>query len=189
VRGKQVRAEHALIATNAASLELSGLANRAEPKFTLALATEPFEEPQLQALGMDPGKPFYTNDLPYLWGRIWKGNRIILGSGLVHMSDWHDLLTLDVNAGQAAKLMNDLERRVRGFHPVFKKVKISHKWGGPILIANKWQPVFGHHPNSDRTIVAGAYSGHGVMLAVYLGAWAADVMQGRRAVPAWSYLG
>jgi glycine/D-amino acid oxidase-like deaminating enzyme len=189
VRSKEVRAEHVLIATNAASLELSGLANRAESKFTLALATEPLEERQLQALGMDPGKPFYTNDLPYLWGRTWKRNRIILGSGLVHLSDWHELLTLDVNTGQAAKLMNDLERRVRNLHPAFKKAKITHKWGGPILIADKWQPIFGHHPKSERTIVVGAYSGHGVMLSVYFGAWAADVMQGRRSLPAWNSFG
>jgi len=61
----------------------------------------------------------------------------------------------------------------------------AHKWGGPILIADKWEPVFAYHPNSDRAIVVGAYSGHGVMLSAYLGTWAADAMLGRREIPGW----
>jgi len=34
--------------------------------------------------------------------------------------------------------------------------------------------------------VLGAYSGHGVALSVYLGAWAAEALLGRRDLPAWS---
>jgi len=52
VRGKQVRAKQVLIATNAESLELSALASRAAPKFTLALATEPLADRHLEALGL-----------------------------------------------------------------------------------------------------------------------------------------
>jgi glycine/D-amino acid oxidase-like deaminating enzyme len=186
VRGKKVQADHVLIATNALSLELGALTERAEPKFTLALATEPLTEEQLQALGLASGRPFYTTDLPYLWGRLWQGSRIIFGSGLVHPSDWRELLTLDVGTGEAARLLQNLERRFHAFHPVLRETKITHKWGGPILIADKWQPVFEYHPKSDRAIVLGAYSGHGVMLSVYLGAWAADAMLGRREIPGWN---
>jgi glycine/D-amino acid oxidase-like deaminating enzyme len=35
-------------------------------------------------------------------------------------------------------------------------------------------------------IVLGAYSGHGVAQSVYLGAWAAEAMLGRRELPDWS---
>jgi glycine/D-amino acid oxidase-like deaminating enzyme len=186
VRGKRVQADHVLVATNALSLELSALSERSEPKFTLALATGPLTQEQLQSLGLTSSKPFYTTDLPYLWGRLWQGNRIIFGSGLVHAEDWRLLLTLDVNTGEAARLLKNLERRVHAFHPVLSEVEITHKWGGPILIADKWQPVFAYHPKSDRTIVLGAYSGHGVMLSVYLGAWAAEGMLGQREIPGWN---
>ena len=186
VRGKTVKADHVLIATNALSLELSALTERSEPKFTLALATASLTQEQLQSLGLASGKPFYTIDLPYLWGRLWQGNRIIFGSGLVHVSDWRELLTLNVNTGEAARLMKNLERRVHGFHPVLETIEITNRWGGPILIADKWQPIFAYHPRSDRTIVLGAYSGHGVMLSVYLGAWAAEGMLGRREIPNWN---
>jgi glycine/D-amino acid oxidase-like deaminating enzyme len=186
VCGKQVRARQVLIATNAQSLELSDLAGEAQPKFTLALATEPLIESQLQALGMASRKPFYTVDLPYLWGRMLAENRIIFGSGLVHVNDWRELTALDVAEGEAAKLLANLKGRVRSLHPMLKDVKFGHEWGGPILIADGWRPVFRRHPLDPRGIVLGAYSGHGVALSVYLGTWAAEAILKKRNLPSWS---
>jgi glycine/D-amino acid oxidase-like deaminating enzyme len=185
VSGKRVRARQVLIATNAQSLELSGLSGRAEPKFTLAVATEPLSSTSLAELGLNSGKPFYTVDLPYLWGRLLNENRIIFGSGLVHLKDWRELKTLDIRAGETAQLLADLEQRVRGLHPVLRDVQFLHRWGGPILIAEGWQPVFARHPQNPRGMVLGAYSGHGVALSVYLGCWAAEAMLERKGLPNW----
>ncbi len=55
----------------------------------------------------------------------------------------------------------------------------------PILIADKWEPVFRRHTHLRDVIVLGAYSGHGVALSVYLGAWAAEAMLGKRNLPQW----
>ena len=186
IHGKPVRARCVLIATNAESLELSGLTGRAQPKFTMALATEPLSPEQISSLGLAQGKPFYTVDLPYLWGRVFQKNRLIFGSGLVHLEDWRELLTLNVLEGQPAELLADLEKRVRELHPALRGVRLSHRWGGPILIADRWQPVFARHPENRNVIVLGAYSGHGVAQSVYLGAWAAEAMLGRRELPDWS---
>jgi glycine/D-amino acid oxidase-like deaminating enzyme len=186
VHGKLVRARCVLLATNAESLELNGLAGRAQPKFTLAVATEPLSPEQTSSLGLARGKPFYTVDLPYLWGRVFNENRVVFGSGLVHLEDWRELLTLNVAEGQAAELLADLEKRVRDLHPALRNVRLSHRWGGPILIADKWQPVFARHPENWNVIVLGAYSGHGVAQSVYLGAWAAEAMLGRRELPDWN---
>jgi glycine/D-amino acid oxidase-like deaminating enzyme len=186
VRGKRIGARCVLVATNAESLELSGLADRAQPKFTLAVATGTLTHEQMRILGLGSGKPFYTVDLPYLWGRVLYGNQIIFGSGLVHLNDWRELLTLDVSKGEAADLMSGLERRVHRLHPFLRDVRLSHRWGGPILIADKWQPVFMRHPANRNAIVLGAYSGHGVAQSVYLGAWAAEAMLGKRDLPQWN---
>jgi glycine/D-amino acid oxidase-like deaminating enzyme len=185
VAGRPVRARCVLLATNAESLELSSLADRAQPKFTLAVATEPLSTEQISSLGLAQGKPFYTSDLPYLWGRVFQSNRVIFGSGLVHLEDWRELLTLNVTEGHAAELLADLERRVRNLHPAMQTVRLSHRWGGPILIADKWQPVFRRHAEHRGAIVLGAYSGHGVALSVYLGAWAAEAMLGKNDLPQW----
>ena len=185
VAGSSVRARCILIATNAESLELSSLAGLAQPKFTLAVATEALSSDQISSLGLAPGKPFYTSDLPYLWGRVFQGNRIIFGSGLIHLEDWRELLTLNVTEGHAVELLSDLERRVRNLHPALQNVRLSHRWGGPILIADKWQPVFRRHAEHRDVIVLGAYSGHGVALSVYLGAWVAEAMLGKKDLPPW----
>jgi glycine/D-amino acid oxidase-like deaminating enzyme len=185
IRGKQVRARRVLLATNAESLELSGLVGRAQPKFTLAVATEPLSQEQLSSLGLASRKPFYTVDLPYLWGRIFHNNRIIFGSGLVHLEDWRELLALNVSEGDAAELLDDLESRVHKLHPVLRDVRLSNRWGGPILISDDWKPVFKRHPEHRNVIVLGAYSGHGVALSAYLGAWAAEAMIGKRELPEW----
>jgi len=180
VNDNVVLAQKVLLATNAMSLELSELAARAQPKFTLAVATEPLTEVQLGALGLGSGKPFYTIDFPYLWGRLLPDHAVIFGSGLVHLNDWRELCDVDITSGQAAELLARLEARVRGLHPVLHSVEFSHRWGGPILIADQWRPVFSLHPRSAHAVVLGAYSGHGVALSVYLGRWAAEVLLGRR---------
>jgi len=185
IHGKPVRARSVLLATNAESLELSGLAGHAQPKLTMAVATEALSPKQLSSLGLAQRKPFYTVDLPYLWGRVFHESRVIFGSGLVHVEDWRELLTLDVAEGRAAELLDDLERRVRNLHPALHGVRLSHRWGGPILIADNWEPVFRRHAEHHNVLVLGAYSGHGVALSVYLGAWAAEAMLGKRDLPQW----
>jgi glycine/D-amino acid oxidase-like deaminating enzyme len=186
VAGKRVLAHEVLIATNAESLELSDLAGEAEPKFTLALATEPLSDAALEELGLLSHRPFYTVDMPYLWGRGLHEKQMIFGSGLVHFSHWSKLHALSVGSGEAARLMRLLESRVRGLHPVLQNVQFTNLWGGPILITDKLKPVFRRHLKSRNIIVLGGYSGHGVALSVYLGRWAAEVMAGTRKLPKWN---
>jgi glycine/D-amino acid oxidase-like deaminating enzyme len=185
VAGREVRARRVLFAVNAMSLELNGLVRHAEPKFTLALATEPLSNEQLKAIGLLSRKSFYTVDFPYLWGRLLSTNGVIFGSGLVHLKDWRDLLTLDVGAGDSRDLMSRVEDRVHALHPVLRDVKVTHRWGGPILVGQEWKPIFSRHPKSEHALVIGAFSGHGVALSVYLGNWAARVLLGRKKLPRW----
>ena len=162
-----------------------GAGRREEPRGAAdrRLATES----QLAELGFSSGKPFYTIEMPYLWGRLLSGDRIIFGAGLVHLKDWRELDSLDVAQGQPAELFARFEQRVRKFHPVLRDVQFTHRWGGPILVDADWdmRPIFRRHPESPRALVLGAYSGHGVALSVYLGRWAAEALLGRRDLPAW----
>jgi glycine/D-amino acid oxidase-like deaminating enzyme len=184
--GKRVRAKQVLVATNAESLELSDLSGAAEPKFTLALATEPLSEQQLRETGLAARQPFYTIDFPYLWGRPLHDTQVIFGSGLVHVSHWSEMLNLNIASGEAGGLIRLLESRVRALHPTLEKVEFTNRWGGPILIADEMKPVFRDHLRSNKIIVLGGYSGHGVALSGYLGHWAAEVMTGKRKLPSWN---
>ena len=131
VSGRQLRAQQVLCATNAQSLELGGVADRAEPKFTLAVATEPLSAAQIEELGLASRKPFYTVDFPYLWGRMLATNGVVFGAGLVHLNDWRELSEVDIAAGEPAKLIARLERRVRGLARVLRDVEFTHRWGWP----------------------------------------------------------
>jgi len=91
---------------------------------------------------------------------------------------WGGLEDIDAREGQALERLTSLEQRVRGLHPVLRRMRVTHRWGGPILITSDFLPVFGRHPQSERVIVSGGYSGHGVALGVYLGERAARVMLG-----------
>jgi len=180
-----LQAQRALLATNAFALELTDWTQRAESCFTLALATEELNDGILREIGLGEGKPFYTVDLPYLWGRLF-GKQIIFGSGLVHFKEWREVCALDVSKDEAAELLARLERRVRLLHPRLRDVKIIQRWGGPICISQGWVPIFERHLKSQYAIVLGGFSGHGVALSVYLGAWAAEALLGRRELPRWN---
>jgi glycine/D-amino acid oxidase-like deaminating enzyme len=202
VRQKEVRAEQVLLTTNAFSLELSGLSDAAVPKLTFALATAPLSAAQLKAIGLRSGRPFYTIDLPYLWGRLLESNGVIFGAGLLPAylgapsrfplgdrsvrNATRDLRRYAVHKGEAAERLRWLESRVRNLHPALASVRITHRWGGPILLTEKMRPVFRRHPCSKDVMVLAGYNGHGVALSVYLGQWAAEALLGRRALPSWN---
>jgi glycine/D-amino acid oxidase-like deaminating enzyme len=181
-------ARRVLFATNAYSLELTHWTQRAESCFTIAVATEPLPDSTLEEIGLANGKPFYTVDLPYLWGRL-LGKQVIFGSGLVHFSDWREMYSLNVDTGIAAEAFARLEDRIGKLHPKLKGVKFTHRWGGPIAISEGWMPIFERHPESPNAIVLGGYSGHGVAQSVYLGAWAAEALLGKRELPEWKQSG
>ena len=201
IERREIRAEQVLVATNAFCLELSELKAVAEPKLTFALATAPLPAAQLKAIGLSSRRPFYTIDFPYLWGRLLENNGVIFGAGLVPpyvgkpsqfpfgdrsaKRTTPDLWRYDVRRGEAAERLRWLEGRVRHLHPALRKVRIAHRWGGPILLTEGMRPVFRFHPRSKRVMVLGGYNGHGVALSVYLGKWAAEALLGRRAIPCW----
>src|SRR5262249_5686141 len=139
----------------------------------------------------------------YLWGRLFrakpksKNPGVIFGSGLVPAFEeplpkgnskklWHGLEKENALRGASLQRLKALEQRVRNLHPVLKKVRVTHRWGGPILITKNFVPIFRHHPKSKNVILLGGFSGHGVAQSVYLGNWAAQSLLGRRSLPNWS---
>jgi glycine/D-amino acid oxidase-like deaminating enzyme len=176
-----------------------------EPRLTFAVATAPLTSKQIAALGMESGRPFYSVDFPYLWGRMLKNGGMIFGSGLVpafgkflredtlrtksresHVTKlWGGLERFDVRHGEPAARLRSLEKRVRLLHPTLKKLHFTHRWGGPILTTKDFMPAFRAHPESNNVVVLGGFSGHGVALSVYLGRWAAEHFLGKRQLPGW----
>jgi glycine/D-amino acid oxidase-like deaminating enzyme len=181
----KMSAAKVLFATNALSLPLSGLTQLTHAKLTLAAMTAPLSERNLEAIGLAVGKPFYTVDFPYLWGRTRTDRSIVWGAGLVDPPDSRGLEQIDIVDAEPARMFASLEKRVRNLHPALASLEFTHRWGGPISFQDGWRPVFGFHPQSRDAIVLGAYAGHGVALSSYLGAWAAEALLGKRQLPEW----
>jgi glycine/D-amino acid oxidase-like deaminating enzyme len=188
-RTQKITAGKVIFATNAFSLSNSGLHKGMHPRLTLAVLTVPVSEKMLEKIGLASRHPFYTTDFPYLWGRVCKDRSVIWGAGLVASPDSHDLEEINVADAEPARIFAQLEQRIRGLHPMLRKIRFIRRWGGPILFRDSWKPVFGWHPRSrdaNNAIVAAAYAGHGVALSSYLGKWAAEVLTGeRKNLPAW----
>jgi glycine/D-amino acid oxidase-like deaminating enzyme len=180
-----IHAGRVLLATSAQSLALAGLTSLTHPKLTLAIATAPLARTQVRELGLDSLKPFYTVDLPYLWGRLQKNNAAIFGAGLVDPSVGHSLYGINIRKGAAAERLAWLETRVRQLHPALYNVRITHRWGGPILLTEGAKPIFRQHPHFPQVTILAGFNGHGVALSVHLGHWAAQYVAGRRSLPDW----
>jgi glycine/D-amino acid oxidase-like deaminating enzyme len=186
--GGKLYAGKVLFATNGLSLELSGLKERTHPRLTLAASTAPLREEQLELIGLSQRKPFYTVDFPYLWGRVCRDNSIVWGAGLVSAPDSGSVEQIDIAAEESSRMFASLEQRIGQLRPGLEKLNFTHRWGGPILFRDGWEPVFDRHPACESGIVLGAFAGHGVALSVYLGAWAAEIILGRRNLPDWGKL-
>jgi len=185
---ERVSAAKVLFATNALSLGISGLDLTSHPKLTLAALTAPVACQELEAIGLASGKPFYTVDFPYLWGRILPDNSIVWGAGLVDAPLSRNLEEVSIDSDEPARLFAKLEKRIRGLHPAVAGATFTHRWGGPILFRDDWKPIFDWHPESRNGLVIGAFAGHGAALSSYLGAWAAEILLGRRNLPPWGGL-
>lgn len=203
VQRTKIRASQVLLATNALSLELLDLRATAQAKLTLALATAPLSTEQLEAIGLSSRRPFYTVDLPYLWGRLLQSNGVVFGAGLVptpgsiaslfgdsarnrkRKVDAPNLSRFDVRRGEAAESFQWLETRVHHLHAALRSVRITHRWAGPILFTEGMRPIFRRHPRSKNIMILAGYNGHGVALSVYLGKWAAEALLGQRSLPHW----
>ena len=179
LRGARVEAQHVLLAIDALPptlVRLEGI----RPALTFALATEPLPLAVLAEIGLG-ATPFYTVDLPYLWGRATRDGRLVIGAGLAFDAEG-DLERVSVARADVRETLARMERRVRGLHPALARAGITHRWGGPIAFRSG-PPVLAEL--AKGLLAAGAYAGHGVALALRTGQLVADHLLGRGALPSW----
>jgi glycine/D-amino acid oxidase-like deaminating enzyme len=181
---RRIAARHVVVALNAYTARLVPMPVALSPALTLAVCTAPLDAHTLDAAGLAARMPFYTADLPYLWGRMTRDDGLVVGSGLVFPRDG-DVGTVALAARDATAALAQLEERVRALHPALARVEIPFRWGGPIAFRNG-PPILARHP--DGAIVTGAYAGHGIALSVRIGQLVAAAIVDGHALPAWGAL-
>jgi gamma-glutamylputrescine oxidase len=187
VGGERVTPGHLVVATNAWINATLPDTPPLHSSLTFACATEPLNAASLDAIGLGEGVPFYTSDLPYLWGRTIRDGRVIFGAGLVFGKP-AELEETDVREGNPGAVLDRLQKRVRGLHPVLRKAQFDAAWAGPIAFAEDSIPLLGPHPANPHVLVAGGYAGHGVALSVRAGELLALAIGKSVPLPKWGSL-
>jgi glycine/D-amino acid oxidase-like deaminating enzyme len=185
--GKRIRPGHIVVATNAWINATLPDTPPLHCSLTFACVTEPLDTASLAGIGLNAGVPFYTRDLPYLWGRTIRDGRVIFGAGLVFGKP-ADLEDTDVRAGSSGAVLDRLRKRVRGLHPALREARFTGAWAGPIAFAEDSIPLLGPHPANPRVLVSGGYAGHGVALGVRAGELLALAIGKKLSLPRWGSL-
>lgn len=182
--GRLVRAEHIVIAVNAWTAALVPNPPSIHSALTYACATAPLEREVLRAIGLAARIPFYTRDLPYLWGRVAADGGVVFGSGLTYARP-DGLERVDIAAEGPQTVIARLEARVRRLHPMLAEVRFAARWAGPIAFTEGAVPILSALPEAPNVFVAGAYAGHGVAFGVHAGAAIARAIDEGAALPEW----
>src|SRR5262249_34621710 len=152
--GGSVIAGQVVLALNAYTASLVSLPEPLSAALTLALATEPVGADTLAALGLGERRPFYTADLPYLWGRVLADRRLVFGAGLVFPGA-APVTSVDCRGAEATAALARLETRVRGLHPALAGIEIPLRWGGPIAFRSERTPLLARLPAAQPVLLAG----------------------------------
>jgi gamma-glutamylputrescine oxidase len=187
IGSERIRPGHVVVATNAWINATLPDTPPLHSSLTFACATEPLNAAVLAAIGLREGVPFYTSDLPYLWGRKTREGRMIFGAGLVFGKP-SELEETDVREGSSRAVLDRLQKRVRGLHPLLREVRFEAAWAGPIAFAEDSIPLLGPHPANPRVLVSGGYAGHGVALGVRAGELLALAIGKNLSLPTWGSL-
>jgi glycine/D-amino acid oxidase-like deaminating enzyme len=179
-----VRASHVVLGLNGYARSVLGELAPVRAALTLAVCTVPLGDTALETIGLARGNPFYTVDLPYLWGRPLPDGRVVFGGGLAFDPD-DDLSRIDVDADDAGATLDRLEARVRGLQPALSDVSFERRWGGPIAFRRDRRPVLARLAGAPRVLVCGGYAGHGIALALRVADVAAGAIVDGRALPTW----
>jgi len=185
--GVEIEAEQVVVALNAYAAQLVRLPHELHAALTLALCTAPVDAAFLEAIGFADPAPFYTLDLPYLWGRWVPDGRLIFGAGLIFPDDG-DVRGVDLGEPSAAHSMAHLEERVRALHPALAAIDVTHRWGGPIAFRREGAPFLGRVPGAPGVIVCAGCAGHGVALSVRVGQLITAAVVDGAPFPAWGAL-
>jgi gamma-glutamylputrescine oxidase len=176
--------KYIVIATNAWINALLPDTVKLHSSLTFACIIERLGDATLEAIGLGENIPFYTRDMPYLWGRNTKEGRVVFGAGLV-FGDPNEIENIDIDQGSSVQIMERLQTRVRGLHPALRDISFDASWAGPIAFTDDSIPIIGVHPANRHVLVAGAYAGHGVALSVRAGELLALAIVKDRELPKW----
>ncbi len=171
----QVRADTAILATNAWTHRFPQARGQSVPFYTYVVVTEPLSDAQWDAIGwrgrqgVEDARNLVHYFRPTADGRVlWGGTDVIYryGGPISPRRDRHEAIR------------RRLEREFLATFPQLGDVRFTHHWGGPIAVTSRFVPRIGSF-DGGRIHYAFGYSGHGVAPAHTAGRILRDLVLGR----------
>ncbi|MFH2098209.1 MAG: FAD-dependent oxidoreductase [Pseudomonadota bacterium] len=172
--GGTVSAKKAVLATNAWSHLVPGLARKQTPAWTHIVLTEPLDESRLSSIGWKnrQGVEDARNLVHYY--RLTADNRLLMGGRDVTLSYGRNM---DRDRNEA--VFQGLAADVSDLFPSLRGVRYTHQWGGPVSVTLDMAPAMGTAAGG-RIVYSLGCMGHGVSLTHLNGAVAADLVEERK---------
>jgi glycine/D-amino acid oxidase-like deaminating enzyme len=167
--GRTVHADAVLFATDATDAGTRRL--WPQRQLTVAMETTVIPDDLADEIGWRDRRPFYTNELPLLWGRVLDDGAMLAGRELVPVDDSASFEPAFQQA--SARLI----ARIRGLHPALARIEPRRFWAGPIARDQSGVPSVRPDPDVRGAWWAGGYGGHGLAQAFRLGALAATAIR------------
>jgi gamma-glutamylputrescine oxidase len=124
-------------------------------------------EPDLpDAIGLATRQPFYTRDLPLLWGRLLPDGTCMFGRELLAFPRESIPGALSVALASAG---DRLIARVRGLHPRLKNLEMRRLWAGPTARTAAGVPALVEDRDLPEVLWVGGCGGHGLAQSFRLG--------------------
>jgi glycine/D-amino acid oxidase-like deaminating enzyme len=133
---------------------------------TVALQSGQVEADLPDAIGLGGRQPFYTRDLPLLWGRLVPDGTFVFGRELVPFP--FESIPGALSA-QLASAGDRLITRVRGLHPRLKDLPMRRFWAGPTARTAAGVPALVEDRDLPGVLWVGGCGGHGLAQSFRLG--------------------
>ena len=168
-----VRADRAVLATNAYTASLGRLRRRLAPLRVSLFESEPLDDAALAALGWSGREGIYTAHEVLESYRLTAQRTIVGGSKVVRYA-WGSALP----AAYDPEAFDVIAAAFRERFPSLASVRIAHFWGGWIGFTLDFLPLFGVTGARHNIHYGLAYAGHGVAQATLMGAMLAARLRG-----------
>ncbi len=171
----KVRAQHAVLATNAFRPPLRRLQNYMLPIWDHVLATEPLTAGQLESIGWDENQGLTDSGNQFHYFRRTVDHRILWG-GYDAVYYFGNNRGAHLEQREASHLI--LAKQFYETFPQLRDVKMSHRWAGIIDTTSRFTPMFGTSLKG-RVAYAIGFTGLGVASSRFGAEVALDLLSGQ----------
>ena len=170
----RVRADKAVMATNAWSHFFPAMRTKQIPVWTHIVLTEPLAKETLAKIGWQNRQGIEDARNLVHYYRLTVDDRLLMGGRDVSLAPAGDDMDQDRNPATFAGLKDD----VRQLFPALKHVRFTHEWGGPVSVPLDMAPALGYLGDKNVVYSLGCV-GHGVSLTHLNGKTLADMVLDR----------